>query len=205
MKAFVQKNFNYFVFLILLTLLIFLKILNPAFIKSVSYLSFDLYQKVFVQKKESDVVIFSTSSKNTLLTKSDLTNITLKRDKKLLLVDLSVPRNLSSDLYDLDNIEIINVDNLKDAVNENYKKRKGEIIKAELYIEEFLVEFDDWTNSRLLRPSMVAVSKRFHLFPEGLPTTQGSGTWADASYRRNLFHLDYAPDEYFSLPWRAWP
>ena len=57
MKAFVQKNLNYFVFLILLTLLIFLKILNPAFIKSVSYLSFDLYQKIFVQKKDSDVVI----------------------------------------------------------------------------------------------------------------------------------------------------
>jgi adenylate cyclase len=56
-KAFVQKNFNYFIFLILLTLLIFLKILNPAFIKSVSYLSFDLYQKVFVQEKDSDVVI----------------------------------------------------------------------------------------------------------------------------------------------------
>ncbi|WP_440916096.1 CHASE2 domain-containing protein [Candidatus Pelagibacter sp.] len=57
MKAFVQKNLNYFVFLILLTLLIFLKILNPAFIKSVSYLSFDLYQKVFVEKKDSEVVI----------------------------------------------------------------------------------------------------------------------------------------------------
>ncbi len=57
MKAFVQKNLNYFVFLILLTLLIFLKILNPAFIKSVSYLSFDLYQKIFVEEKNSDVVI----------------------------------------------------------------------------------------------------------------------------------------------------
>ena len=57
MKAFVKKNLNYFVFLILLTLLIFLKILNPAFIKSVSYLSFDLYQKIFVEEKESDVVI----------------------------------------------------------------------------------------------------------------------------------------------------
>ncbi|WP_440929736.1 CHASE2 domain-containing protein [Candidatus Pelagibacter sp.] len=57
MRAFVQKNLNYLVFLILLTLLIFLKILNPAFIKSVSYLSFDLYQKIFVQKKDSDVVI----------------------------------------------------------------------------------------------------------------------------------------------------
>ncbi len=57
MKAFVQKNLNYFVFSILLSLLIFLKILNPAFIKSVSYLSFDLYQKIFAKEKESEVII----------------------------------------------------------------------------------------------------------------------------------------------------
>ena len=57
MEAFVQKNLNYFVFLIVLTLLIFLKILNPAFIKSVSYLSFDLYQKIFAEEKKSEVVI----------------------------------------------------------------------------------------------------------------------------------------------------
>ena len=57
MKAFIQKNLNYLVFLILLILLISLKILNPAFIKSVSYLSFDLYQKIFVEEKNSDVVI----------------------------------------------------------------------------------------------------------------------------------------------------
>jgi glutamyl-tRNA reductase len=83
-----------------------------------------------------------------------------RRKKNLLLVDLSVPRNLSSDLYNIKNIEIINIDNLKDAVNENYKKRKGEIIKAELYIEEFLVEFDDWTNTRLLRPSILSLKKQ---------------------------------------------
>ncbi len=57
MKVFLQKNLNYFVFLILLSLLISLKILNPAFIKSVSYLSFDLYQKIFAKEKESEVII----------------------------------------------------------------------------------------------------------------------------------------------------
>ena len=67
---------------------------------------------------------------------------------------------LESDLYELKNVEVINVDNLKDAVNDNYKKRKGEIIKAELYIEEFLVEFDDWTNARLLRPSILSLKKQ---------------------------------------------
>ena len=110
--------------------------------------------------KKSGVVFFSTSSKNTLLNKSDLEKIMKNRRKKLLLVDLSVPRNLESDLYELKNVEVINVDNLKDAVNDNYKKRKGEIIKAELYIEEFLVEFDDWTNARLLRPSILSLKKQ---------------------------------------------
>ena len=114
-------------------------------------------------KKEilnSDVVIFSTSSKSPLLTKKDIEQKIKKRKNKLLLVDLSVPRNLSHDLEEVNNIEIINIDNLKDTVNENYKKRKAEVIKAELYIEEFLVEFDDWTNTRLLRPSILSLKKQ---------------------------------------------
>ena len=57
MRVFFQKHANYFIFLIVLLLLISLKIFNPPFIKSVSYLSFDLYQKVFAQKKDSEVVI----------------------------------------------------------------------------------------------------------------------------------------------------
>ena len=57
MKIFFQKNLNYIVFLIILFLLITLKIINPSFIKSVSYLSFDLYQKVFVTEKDTDVII----------------------------------------------------------------------------------------------------------------------------------------------------
>ena len=57
MKQFLQKHTNYLIFSLVLLLLISLKILNPSFIKSISYLSFDLYQKVFAQKKDSEVVI----------------------------------------------------------------------------------------------------------------------------------------------------
>ena len=94
------------------------------------------------------------------MTKKDLKPTIRDKENKLLLVDLSVPRNLSDDLSDIINIEIINIDNLKDTVNENYKKRKAEVIKAELYIEEFLIEFDDWTNSRSLRPSILSLKKQ---------------------------------------------
>ncbi len=64
MKEILHKNLNYVVFFALLILLIFLKVLNPSFIKSISFLSFDLYQKVFAEKKNSDVVIIDIDEKS---------------------------------------------------------------------------------------------------------------------------------------------
>ena len=58
MKEFLEKYLNYNIFFILLILLISIKVINPPFIKSISNLSFDLYQKVFtLEKKNTNVVI----------------------------------------------------------------------------------------------------------------------------------------------------
>ena len=58
MKSLIIKYKNYLIFLALLILLITLKIINPSFIKSISFISFDLYQKTFTLKKDdSNVVI----------------------------------------------------------------------------------------------------------------------------------------------------
>ena len=58
MKAFLERYLNYIIFFILLILLITIKIINPPFIKSISNLSFDLYQKAFtLEKKDTDVII----------------------------------------------------------------------------------------------------------------------------------------------------
>ena len=65
MKALLLKYTNYLIFFVLLVLLIALKILNPSFIKSISYLSFDLYQKVFtLDKQDSNVVIIDIDEKS---------------------------------------------------------------------------------------------------------------------------------------------
>ena len=58
MQTFFKKYLNYSFFFLILILLISLKIINPSFVKSISFLSFDLYQKIFtLDKKESEVVI----------------------------------------------------------------------------------------------------------------------------------------------------
>ncbi len=65
MKSLIQKYYNYIIFLVLLILLIGLKILNPSFIKSISFLSFDLYQKVFpLKKSNSEVIIIDIDEKS---------------------------------------------------------------------------------------------------------------------------------------------
>ncbi len=65
MRALLLKYNNYLIFFILLVFLIALKIINPSFIKSISYLSFDLYQKVFpLKKQETDVIIIDIDEKS---------------------------------------------------------------------------------------------------------------------------------------------
>ena len=65
MQALLLKYKNYLIFLILLILLIVLKSVNPNFIKSISYISFDLYQKVFsLKKNDSKVVIIDIDEKS---------------------------------------------------------------------------------------------------------------------------------------------
>jgi len=59
------KYKNYLIFFILLIFLIAIKIANPSFVKSISYLSFDLYQKIFpLEKRETDVIIIDIDEKS---------------------------------------------------------------------------------------------------------------------------------------------
>ncbi len=65
MKTFLLKYRNYLIFFILLILLITLKVINPSFVKSISFISFDLYQKIFpLEKKDSNVVIIDIDEKS---------------------------------------------------------------------------------------------------------------------------------------------
>ena len=65
MKPLLIKYKNYLIFFVLLIFLITLKFINPSFIKSISFISFDLYQKVFpLEKRETDVIIIDIDEKS---------------------------------------------------------------------------------------------------------------------------------------------
>ena len=119
-----------------------------------------------MQKKinDVDIVVFSTSSEKPLISKKDIEKVyNSKKNKSLLFIDLSVPRNINDDISSIGNIQLINIDNLKDIVNQNYNKRKAEIDKSQKIIDSFLNEFDEWTNSRQLRPSILSIKNKIKI------------------------------------------
>ena len=125
-------------------------------------INFDNFNDLPKLLVENDVAIFSTSSKKSLISFEEITNILkLRNDKNIILIDLSVPRNLPASLSKINGVSLINIDNLKDQVNKNYKKRKLEIAKAEGFIHFFLNDFNQWKTSRHLRPSIVALNDQF--------------------------------------------
>ena len=65
MKALLLKYQNYLTFFVLLFFLITIKIANPSFVKSISFISFDLYQKIFpLEKNETEVIIIDIDEKS---------------------------------------------------------------------------------------------------------------------------------------------
>ncbi len=65
MQSLLSKYKNYVIFFILLIFLISIKISNPSFVKSISFLSFDLYQKTFpLEKNDTEVVIIDIDEKS---------------------------------------------------------------------------------------------------------------------------------------------
>jgi len=51
---YIEKNINYISFSIILLILIIVRIQNPEFVKSISSISFDSYQKIFKSRNIRD-------------------------------------------------------------------------------------------------------------------------------------------------------
>ncbi|MGB3655292.1 MAG: glutamyl-tRNA reductase [Rivularia sp. (in: cyanobacteria)] len=95
---------------------------------------------------ESDLVFTSTSATEPILDRSKL-ELILEPSRPLMLFDISVPRNVHSDVNELDNVEAFNVDDLKAVVAQNQESRRQMALEAEGILEQEAEAFDMWWRS----------------------------------------------------------
>lgn len=95
---------------------------------------------------ESDLVFTSTGATEPILTQAKLTE-SLPADHPLMLIDISVPRNVAADVSNLEQIQSYNVDDLKAVVAANQENRRQIALEAEGIIEEEVTNYILWLRS----------------------------------------------------------
>lgn len=110
---------------------------------------------------KTDILIVATGA-NTYTITSDM----IVKDKKMTIIDLSMPENVCPSLAQRENIQLINVDGLSKMVDETIDARKQEIPEAKKIIEEYKKEFDDWLKDRKFVPAIQSFKERLEVLQE---------------------------------------
>jgi len=95
---------------------------------------------------DSDLVFTSTGATQPILDKAKL-EVILDSSKSIMLVDISVPRNIATDVNELPNVSCFNVDDLKEVVAQNQESRRQMAMEAAVLLEEEVEAFDVWWKS----------------------------------------------------------
>jgi glutamyl-tRNA reductase len=86
---------------------------------------------------EADVVLCSTGAPHYLISPAGVKQaLHARRNRPVLLVDISVPRNIDPATGDLDNVFVFDVDDLQSIADANRAEREREALRAEAIILE---------------------------------------------------------------------
>lgn len=116
------------------------------------------FEQLREQLTAADIVICSTDSDRYVLGAGEAREIMRRRSgRPMLLLDISVPRNIDPAVGGLDGAYLFNVDDLKGVVHANLKSRESELSRAERIVREALESFRKGELQTRLTPSIVAI------------------------------------------------
>ena len=108
------------------------------------------------------IVVTCTSADFPVVTTAQITEMD-SINHSLLLMDLSVPRNIQTDVENLKNITLFTVDELESVVSERLYSRKQELPRASRIVNEVYDEFITWLKTLSVTPTIADLK---HLFED---------------------------------------
>ncbi|WP_405574829.1 glutamyl-tRNA reductase [Winogradskyella sp. Asnod2-B02-A] len=125
------------------------------------------YENLTEELNASDIVIVATGAQNPTVYKS-----LISTEKPLLVLDLSIPKNVNEDITEHDNITLIHLDDLAKITDDTLEKRKAFIPDAEAIILEITAEFNAWLDTLKFVPTIQAIKHKLTDFKNSEFNTQ---------------------------------
>jgi len=119
------------------------------------------YGDLQTEIRKTDILVVATGAQLPTISKS-----LLHTKKALLILDLSVPKNVSDDVEDLENVTLVHLDQLSQITDDNLNRRKEYIPKAYDIIEEVKHDFISWLESRKFAPVINALKAKLMTMKE---------------------------------------
>ena len=96
------------------------------------------FEEMPIILKKADLVISATSAPHYILLKDDIEKAMAERCEKLLIIDIANPRDVDLAAAEVPNVELHNIDSLKNISQENMKQRMADAAAVEAIIAEEL-------------------------------------------------------------------
>lgn len=120
---------------------------------------FDLVVRDYAQLEEeiaqADVLIVATGAQLPTVSKNLICT-----SKPLIILDLSIPRNVHENVKDLPNVTLVHLDELSKMTNRTLENRELYIPTAQAIITEVHEEFIAWKNARKFAPTLRALKTK---------------------------------------------
>ncbi len=115
------------------------------------------YANIQSEIAQTDVLIVATGAQQPTINKA-----LIYTKKPLLILDLSIPKNVASDVTELDHVTLVHLDQLSKITDDTLKRRQAYIPKAESIIDEIVSEFNIWLTTRTFAPTIQALKSKLN-------------------------------------------
>ncbi len=113
------------------------------------------YADLQAEIRNSDILIVATGAHNPTISKE-----LIYSEKDLLILDLSIPKNVADDVAELSNVKLVHLDQLSKMTDATLERRQQFIPKAQEIIIEVEAEFNKWLETRKFAPTIKALKKK---------------------------------------------
>lgn len=125
------------------------------------------YNNLQEEINQSDVLIVATGAQNPTVDKH-----LIQSKKPLLILDLSIPKNVNQNVTDIETVTLVHLDDLSQITDDTLERRKQHIPLAEKIIDEVKTEFKDWLETRKFAPTINALKHKLLDFKNAELDTQ---------------------------------
>jgi len=113
------------------------------------------YADLQAEIQNTDVLIVATGAQNPTIDK-ELLNL----KKPLLILDLSIPKNVNENVLNVAGVTLVHLDQLSQMTDDTLAKRKEYVPQALAIIDEVKHEFITWTQARKFAPTINALKAK---------------------------------------------